>query len=101
MKLKAIHTYQYVRFQGKNENFLSPGTAEKPNMTMPDLELEILKSGVVSVKTAKDHILIFPTNIAYCVPLTPETANKDTSNRGQIVDSNPSSPAASAMVKPG
>lgn len=89
MKLKAIHCYQYVRFQGKNENYLTPSIQNG----MPDLELEwLLKEGVVSVKTAKDHILVFPTNIAYCVPLTEETKTRDVSSRGKLTDIDPGTP---------
>lgn len=87
MKLKAIHTYQYVKFGGKNENFLSA------KIGMEDLELEYLPSvNGVSVKTAKDHVIVFTTNIAYAVPMTEETAKRDVSKRGQIVDNVPSSP---------
>lgn len=83
MKLKAAHCYQPVRFQNKNENFLTA------KIGMEDLQLELLESGVVSVKTAKDHILVFPTNIAYCVPLTEETKAKKFENRADILDNSP------------
>lgn len=86
MKLKAIHCYQYIKFQGKNENFL---TARKG---FEDLELETTSEGLVSVKSGKDHVLVSWTNIAYAVPLTVETAKRDMSTRGQMADISPSSP---------
>lgn len=63
MQLKAIQTYQAVQFQGKTETFLSA------KVGMDDLVLEIIEPGVVSAKTAKDHIYIFTTNIAYARPM--------------------------------
>ncbi len=86
MKLKAIHCYQYVRFQGKNENWVTA------KADMLDLELELMPGGIVSVKTAKDHILVCLTNIAYMIPMTPETAKKDLGKRGEIGDLTASSP---------
>lgn len=86
MKLKAIHCYQYVRFQNKNENFLTA------KVGMEDLELELLPEGVVSVKTAADHILIFPTNIAYCVPFNEQNKAKKIETRGSLLENDPSSP---------
>ncbi len=82
VKIKALHAYQYVRFQGKSENFLS---AEVKGME--GLELELLDGGIVSVKSPKDHILIFSTNIAYLVPSTGSSTL-----RGKITDVTPSSP---------
>lgn len=87
MKLKAMHTYQYVRFQNKNENFLC---ADKNDMA--DLELELLPEGIVRVRSSKDEILVFPTNIAYCVPLTESTKKCDMRSRGDIAENTPSSP---------
>lgn len=81
MKLKAMHTYQYVRFQNNNENFLSADKA-----TMKDLQLELLPSGIVTVKSGKDSIIVFPTNIAYAIPLNEETAAKVEKGRGALRD---------------
>lgn len=81
MKLKAIQTYQYARFQGKNENFFC---ADKPDMK--DLELEYLGEGQVSVKTAKDHIIIYTTNISYAVPLTAATKAKKMVTNGTLAN---------------
>lgn len=86
MKIKALHTYQYVRFQNKNENFMTA------KLGMEDLQMELLDNGLVSIKTATDHILVGMTNIAYLVPLTPETSKKDMTNRGKLADITPSSP---------
>lgn len=69
MKLKSCATYQYVRFQNKNENWL------QKSPTMPDLELELVTVGntaVIKATTSKDSILIFPTNISYAVQDTSE-----------------------------
>ncbi len=87
MKLKALHTYQYIRFQNKSENFLSarPG--------MEDLELELFNGNLVSVKTGKDHVLVSLANIAYMIPLTPDTVKKDLGKRGQIAEVVPSGPS--------
>lgn len=84
MQLKSIHTYQYVRFQGANENFIS---VDNPKFKGAQISL-LTTSGVVDIKSDKDHILVFPTNIAYCVPLTSETVAKNES-RGQLLDVNP------------
>lgn len=89
MKLKAIHCYNYVRFQSKNHNFLSARD------DMQDLELELMNGNIVSVKTKNDHILVGMTNIAYMIPLTPETAKKDLGKRGNLGDMIPGSPAKS------
>jgi len=88
MKLKSAAFYQYVKFQGKNENFLVARDS------MPDLELELVPVGntaIISVKTAKDHILVFPTNVAYCVPMTEETKSRK-EFRGRIADNDPAAP---------
>ena len=90
MKLKAVHTYQYVRFQNKNENFLSAG-----NSSMPDLKLELLTVGgvgLVRATTAKDSIIIFPTNIAYAIEETSENKTEKVATRGKLLDNDPSSP---------
>ena len=85
MKLKAVHCYQYVTFQKKNENFLTAKDG------MKDLELELI-GNLVSVKSGSDHILVGLTNIAYMIPMTPETVKKDLGKRGNIGDMTPSSP---------
>jgi hypothetical protein len=89
MKLKAVHTYQYARFQNKNENFFTA------KADMPDLEMELQAVGstaVISIKSSKDHILLFPTNVAYAIPLTDETAKRPLANRGSLKDNEPSAP---------
>jgi hypothetical protein len=83
MKLKAVHCYQYVRFQNKNENFL---TAKEG---MQDIDIELLSSGVVSVKSAKDHIVIWPTNIAYGIPLSKDNEPVKLPNRGALLENEP------------
>jgi hypothetical protein len=92
MKLKALHCYQYVRFQNRNENYLSIDNAAK----FPGLCIEVLKSGVIRIKSDLDEIVVWPNNVAYGVELNETTEKRDTSNRGQIVDSVPSAPAKRA-----
>lgn len=88
MKLKSVHCYQYVRFNGRNENFFTAS----PQKDMADLELELLDGNIISIKTAKDHVMVFPTNVAYCVPMTEENAKKADKSRGQIANITPGTP---------
>lgn len=74
MKIKAIKTYQAVSFQKSLHNYF---TAERD--AFRDLELELLKDvGCVAIKSAKDHILVPLTNVAFMIPLTAQTKGKDT-----------------------
>lgn len=69
MKFKKLHLYQYAQFQGKNEKFFYDGGREN---NMEGLTLELTSAGLVSIKTPRDHIYVWPTNIAYAVPFTDE-----------------------------
>ncbi len=83
MRFKAIHCYSSVKFQGKSENYFVA------KADMPDLQIEWLSNGAISVKTAKDHILVFTTNVAYALPID----GKSTDVRGgELLDTAPSTP---------
>lgn len=83
MKLKSIHTYQYVLFQNKNQTFFT----ESKELGLIGLDLEYYpEMNAVKVKTDKDEVLVFCTNIAYARPV--EAQGNDLS-RGKIKDRNP------------
>jgi hypothetical protein len=83
IKLKAIHTYQYVVFQNKNHQFFT----ESKELGLQGLELEYYpEMNAVKVKTEKDEIIVFCTNIAYARPI--EAVGSEL-NRGKIKDRNP------------
>ncbi len=86
MKVKAAHFYQYVRFQNKNENFVT----KKPGME--DVELTLLEGNILEIKSGKDHILVFNTNIAYLIPEDEGNKGKKLENRGNIDSAVPSTP---------
>lgn len=87
MRLKAIHCYQYVRFQNSNINFVSADVKG-----MEDTEITLLDKGVVEIKSAKDHIIVWPTNIAYGIPMNEVTKVKKVENRGALKNNDPSTP---------
>lgn len=77
MKLKSIVTYQYVQFEGRNENWISQDMATQRNAGRKDLEITLLPHAhAVEIKSAKDHVIVFTTNIAFAVPLNEETKAK-------------------------
>lgn len=80
MKLKAMQTYQSVKFQGKQDNFFSPAIA-----AMADLEMTY-HDGYITLKTAKDCIVVFTANIAYAVPASATHAPNDLQRRGKLAD---------------
>jgi hypothetical protein len=83
MKLKSIHTYQYVVFQQKNQTFFT----ESKELGLNGLELEYIPDmNAVKVKTAKDEIIVFCTNIAYARPMDAEGNDLI---RAKIKDKNP------------
>ncbi len=84
MKLKAIATYQYVRFHGANHNFIAMN-----DVRFPGLKIELLKEGAIRVKSDKDCILVFPTNVAYAIELTKDNEKGDTPSRGALLDVDP------------
>ncbi len=86
MKFKAIYCYQYVRFQGKNENFISADdTAKWPGLTIE------LREGILHVKSDKDYICVFPTNVAYSYPLV--KGAKQAISGAPLADSDPRAPS--------
>lgn len=80
MKLKALQTYQSVKFQGKQDNFFSPAIG-----AMSDLDMTY-KDGAVILTTAKDCIVVFTANIAYAVPAEATQAPSDQQKRGRMTD---------------
>lgn len=80
MKLKAIQTYQSVKFQGKQDNFFSPAIP-----SMADLQITY-SEGVLTLKTAKDCIVVFTANVAYGVPADADQASNDPQKRGRMID---------------
>lgn len=79
MKLKSVQTYQAVKFQGSNGHFFSK------NDKAPDIDLNLHKDGYVTIKSAKDSIIVFTSNIAYVVAadsVGPATEKE----RGRLVD---------------
>lgn len=86
IKLKAIHTYQYVVFSGKNHQFLT----DNLQLGLGGLELTYMPDLLaVRVKNAKDDILVFCTNIAYARPMTEENAKVVESPRAKLKDIDP------------
>lgn len=84
VKLKAIHTYQYVVFQQKNFQFF----VESKELGLKDLSLEYFPAiNAVRVKSDKDDIFVFTTNIAYARPA--DASGVDELLRGKIKDRNP------------
>lgn len=86
MKLKSVQCYQGVQFNKKVHTFLT----DSPSQQLPNLLLEF-KDGVIHVSNEHDHILVFPANVAYAVPLTAATKAKGAEVRGNIPDM-PSAP---------
>lgn len=81
MKLKAIHTYQCVKFNGKNYNYMT----NSRDLGLEGIELEFLVNiGAVRVKGPKDDILVFTTNIAYAIPDDTTISNEMLMNRGKL-----------------
>jgi hypothetical protein len=80
MKLKAIQTYQSVKFQGKQDNFFSAAIPAMAGLTMT------YKDGMVRLETAKDCVVIFTANIAYAVPADAEQAPAELQKRGTMRD---------------
>jgi hypothetical protein len=84
--IKSIHTYQYVVFQGKSMSFFT----ESKELGLLNLTLEYYPTvNAVRIKTDKDEVLVFSTNIAYARPLNEATAASDELNRGKIKNNNP------------
>ena len=80
MKLKAIQTYQSVKFQGKQDNFFSAGVS-----SMPDVKISY-QEGYVRIESAKDCIVVFTANVAYAVPADAEQAPAEQQKRGRMTD---------------
>lgn len=86
IKLKAIHTYQYVVFAGKNHQFMT----DNLQLGLAGLELTYMPELLaVRVKNAKDDIMVFCTNIAYARPITEENAQVTEAPRGKLKDIDP------------
>lgn len=86
VKLKAIHTYQYVVFAGKNHQFMT----DNLQLGLVGLELTYLPELMaVRVKNTKDDILVFCTNIAYARPMTEENAKVTETPRAKLKDIDP------------
>lgn len=73
MKLKAVAVYQAVKFNKRQEMFFS---AEKPGMAGLEITFDA-KGGFIHIIGSPDpadglrpEIYVFPTNVAYAVPLT-------------------------------
>lgn len=64
MKLKSVATYQHVRFENANDSFFTIINDKK----FKDLELTLLDGGMIEIKSPKDRIIVFTTNVAYVVP---------------------------------
>ena len=73
MKLKIVRVYQPVEFQSRLETYFAD------RVGMKAIQMELLKSNIVSIKTVKDFILVPLTNVAFMVPEVAETANVDVS----------------------
>lgn len=71
MKLKVVRAYQPIEFQSKLETYF----VSKPSMK--DVEMELRKDNIVSIRTEKDFVLVPLTNVAFMVPETAETKSKD------------------------
>lgn len=81
MKLKAIHVYQTVLFNRKNVNFFSDNTS----LGLGGLDIEYLPGmQAIRVKSDKDDVLIFCTNVAYAVPMDAKNVDDIIKNRGNI-----------------
>lgn len=64
MKLKSVATYQHVRFENANDSFF---TIDNPRK-YANIELTLLDGAMIEIKSPKDRIIIFTTNVAYVVP---------------------------------
>lgn len=71
MKLKVVRVYQPIEFQSKLETYF----VSKP--AMKNVEMELRKDAIVSIRTDKDYVLVPLTNVAFMVPETAETEKKD------------------------
>jgi hypothetical protein len=86
VKLKSVHTYQYVVFQQRNYQFFT----ESKELGLKDLQLDYYPAiGAVRIKTDKDEIFVFTTNIAYARPMTEETAKVSDLGRAKLKDIDP------------
>lgn len=86
MKLKTLHTYQYVIFNKKNYTFFS----ENASLGLTNMDIEYLpKYNAVRIKNDKDDILVFTTNVAYARPIDAEAGSDLEENRGKIKNNNP------------
>lgn len=82
MKIKAIATYQSVKFNGKQELYF---TKAKPGMANVELEYDT-KGNYVRVKSDKDDILVFATNIAFAVVDSDITKSADLTSEPKLRD---------------
>lgn len=82
MKLKAIQTYQSVKFQGKQDNFFSAAI-----LAMKGLEITY-KDGMIRLETEKDCVIVFTANVAYAVPADADQAPDELQKRGTMRDIN-------------
>jgi hypothetical protein len=73
MKLKTVSTYQTVRFNKHDERHFDSAI---PRFAGIEMEFDE-KNGFVKLELPdKDIIYVFPTNIAYIVPLPTESVKK-------------------------
>lgn len=76
MKLKSIQLYQAVMWQKSNTLFIT-------NQRQGHESTEItMKGDHIHIKSATDEIIVFPTNVAYAVPVgAPQKADSESQLR--------------------
>lgn len=85
MKIKAVATYQSVKFNGKQELYF---TKAKPGMSEIELEYDP-KGNYVRISSPQDDILVFATNIAFAVVDSEVTKAKDITAEPKLRDIKP------------
>ena len=63
LNIKAVRVYQPVQFEGTLRTYFRK--ANMINVSLHDLEMEIVYGNLVRIRTAKDDVLVPFTNVAF------------------------------------